>query len=109
VSGENTIEVEAITLDDFVQRHDPPTLIKIDVEGAEAGVLRGSERIFEQSKPVLICEVHCEQAADDVTRWLRERAYKFEWLEDPLQLPCHLLALPEKGSSRQETASVTNS
>jgi len=109
VSGEDTIEVEAITLDDFVQRHDPPTLVKIDVEGAEAGVLRGSEKIFAQSKPVLICEVHCKQAADDVTRWLRGKAYTFEWLEDPLQLPCHLLARPEKGSSLPETASVTDS
>jgi len=93
-SGKNTIEVEAIALDDFVQRHNPPTLVKIDVEGAETDVLKGSEKIFAQVKPVLICEVHCQQAAHDVAEWLRQKAYSFEWLKDPLQLPCHLPARP---------------
>ena len=98
-SSENTIEVDAIALDDFVQGHQPPSLVKIDVEGAEAGVLLGCDKLFAQRKPALICEVHCRQAADDVTRWLREKAYTFEWLEDPERLPCHLLARPEDQNS----------
>jgi FkbM family methyltransferase len=92
VGSENTIEVEAIALNDFAQAHPAPTLIKIDVEGAEADVLRGSEEIFARSKPVLICEVHHGQAAEDVTRWLNERGYTFEWLETSSQFPRHLLA-----------------
>ena len=92
VGSENTIEVEAIALNDFAQAHPAPTLIKIDVEGAEADVLRGSEEIFARSKPVLICEVHHGQAAEDVTRWLNERGYTFEWLEASSQFPRHLLA-----------------
>ena len=82
----------AIALNDFAQAHPAPTLIKIDVEGAEADVLRGSEEIFARSKPVLICEVHHGQAAEDVTRWLNERGYTFEWLEASSQFPRHLLA-----------------
>jgi FkbM family methyltransferase len=92
VGSENTIEVEAIALNDFAQTHPPPTLIKIDVEGAEADVLRGSETIFARSKPVLICEVHHRQAAEGVTQWLKERGYTFEWVESSSQFPRHLLA-----------------
>ena len=92
VGRDNTIDVEAIALNDFAQAHPAPTLIKIDVEGAEADVLRGSEEIFARSKPMLICEVHHGHAAEDVTRWLNERGYTFEWLEASPQFPRHLLA-----------------
>jgi FkbM family methyltransferase len=92
VGSENTIEVEAIALNDFAQAHPAPTLIKIDVEGAEADVLRGSEEIFARSKPILICEVHHVRAAEDVSRWLNERGYTFQWIEASSQFPRHLLA-----------------
>jgi FkbM family methyltransferase len=87
-----TIDVEAITLDDFSRRHVPPDLIKIDVEGAEAAVLRGSEQVFKTKRPLLICEVHHEKALRDVSRWLLERKYSFEWLVDSPKFPRQLLA-----------------
>ncbi len=88
----NTIEVDTIALDEFSRDHPPPTLLKIDVEGAEAAVLLGSEEIFRSIKPALICEVHNEQAAQDVTRWLADREYAFEWLQDSSSFPRHLVA-----------------
>ncbi|PYU03548.1 MAG: hypothetical protein DMG33_16500, partial [Acidobacteria bacterium] len=91
-STANTIEVKAIALDDFSRGHLPPTLIKIDVEGAEADVLGGSEEVFASARPVLICEIHHERAAEEVTQWLRERGYTFEWFTDILRFPRHLLA-----------------
>jgi FkbM family methyltransferase len=90
--GGNVIEVDAIALDDFAREHPPPTLIKIDVEGAEASVLRGSEEIFSSIRPALICEVHNEQAGQNVTRWLEEREYTFKWLQDSIRFPRHVLA-----------------
>jgi FkbM family methyltransferase len=92
ISGENSVEVEAVALDTFVRENPSPTVIKIDVEGAEADVLRGSQEVFARAKPVLLCEVHHPKAAEDVTRWLLERGYGFEWLEDQAQFPRHLLA-----------------
>jgi len=53
---ESTIEVESITLDAVAQEHGWPSVIKIDVEGSEAAVLRGSEEIFRSAKPLLVCE-----------------------------------------------------
>lgn len=91
----NAIDVEAIALDDFSQRHALPDLIKIDVEGAEAAVLRGSERIFATKRPLLICEVHHEDASREVSQWLLDRNYSFEWLEASAQFPRHLLARSE--------------
>src|ERR1700730_16106652 len=80
--GESSIEVETVTLDSFGRKHALPSIIKIDVEGAEAAVLRGSEEIFRSAKPVVICEIHHAQAASDVTQWLRARGYVLEWVED---------------------------
>ena len=88
----NTIDVEAIALDDFSRRHAPPDLIKIDVEGAEAAVLRGGERIFATKRPLLICEVHNEDSSREVSQWLLERNYSLLWLEDTPNLPRHLFA-----------------
>jgi FkbM family methyltransferase len=90
--GENTIELPAVTLDDFVKEHSLPALIKIDVEGGEAEVLRGGESVFMKAKPVVICEVHHAQAALDVKKWLEDRNYAIEWLEDAGSFPCHLVA-----------------
>jgi FkbM family methyltransferase len=88
----NIIAVEGVTLDDFSRTHAPPDLIKIDVEGAEGAVLRGSERIFVTKRPLLICEVHREDSSRDVLRWLRARNYSFEWLAESPNLPRHLFA-----------------
>jgi FkbM family methyltransferase len=88
----DAIEVEAITLDTFAERHRLPTVIKIDVEGAEAEVLRGSEKVFARAKPILICEVHGRRVADEVTRWLSDRGYRYRWLEPSPQFPRHILA-----------------
>jgi FkbM family methyltransferase len=90
-AGESMIEVETITLDSFGREHALPSIIKIDVEGSEAAVLRGSEEIFRSAKPVVICEIHHAQAASDVTRWLQARGYVFEWVEDH-EFPRHLFA-----------------
>jgi FkbM family methyltransferase len=56
-SGPNSIEVESLSLDDFLnQRRVSPRLIKIDVEGGEADVLEGGRTFIETKHPVLILE-----------------------------------------------------
>jgi FkbM family methyltransferase len=91
-ASESAIEVETVSLDSFGSEHPLPSIIKIDVEGSEATVLRGSEGIFRSAKPVVFCEIHHAQAASDVTRWLEARGYVFEWIEDRQQFPRHLFA-----------------
>ncbi len=48
--------VEAITLDQFLKDKTAPTVIKIDVEGAEYEVLLGGKTFLGSSAPVLILE-----------------------------------------------------
>jgi FkbM family methyltransferase len=50
------IDVTLGRLDDFVDPGLPVRLIKIDVEGAELGVLQGAEKILEQQRPVVVFE-----------------------------------------------------
>jgi len=47
--------VELVRLDDF-EEGEPPGLIKIDVEGAEVGVLKGAAKMLEEAAPLLLFE-----------------------------------------------------
>jgi FkbM family methyltransferase len=49
---------KSLTLDAFVRTHEPPTLIKIDVEGAEVRVLRGATSLLRSHPPKILCEIH---------------------------------------------------
>ena len=59
-SSANTIEIEAVTLDDFVRTSPAPDFIKCDVEGAEVEVLRGAQRLLAEKRPGILCEIHSE-------------------------------------------------
>ena len=50
------IEVDTARLDDLVDASCTPKVIKLDVEGAELGVLRGATRILSNDRPVVIFE-----------------------------------------------------
>jgi len=50
------IEVAVETLDDALPADYRPTLIKVDVEGAEYGVFKGGEKLIAASRPYLVFE-----------------------------------------------------
>ncbi len=58
--GEARVEVRTVALDD-VERP-PPTIVKIDVEGAELEVLSGMTRLLRDVRPLVICEMHGRNA-----------------------------------------------
>ena len=49
--------METSTLQDYTKSHTMPTIMKIDVEGGEAEVIKGGINIFERSRPIVIMEV----------------------------------------------------
>jgi FkbM family methyltransferase len=67
--------VVAVTLDWLLHQLPHPSVLKIDVEGAEMEVLKGSHRLFESIRPVVLCEVipASEQA---VTAFLQSYDYQ---------------------------------
>jgi FkbM family methyltransferase len=89
-----TIDVQAVSLDEFARAHRPPNVIKVDVEGAEDAVLEGSDSLFSSVKPILICEIHNSEACLNVTLWLSKRNYSYVWLEASEKFPRHLIAKP---------------
>jgi FkbM family methyltransferase len=54
---DRSITVQSVTLDHLIERFGVPDFIKIDVEGAELGVLKGMSRILED-RPKLFIELH---------------------------------------------------
>jgi FkbM family methyltransferase len=66
------IEVEMTTLDDSIAMHRlrPPTLVKVDVEGAEVDVFRGMAETLRVHRPRILCEVDdaTKEGADRKTR-----------------------------------------
>lgn len=49
--------VAMLTLDLLLKYHEPPDLLKIDVEGAEALILKGASTIVNDIKPIILIEV----------------------------------------------------
>jgi FkbM family methyltransferase len=96
----NLIEVEAITLDEYAQNGPRPTLIKVDVEGGEAEVLIGAERLIAETKPVWLIEVHHQEAASCLEARFSSRGYSLVWLpgHPGFPFPRHLLARPGRPS-----------
>lgn len=60
------LHVDVRQLDDCIPETVPIAFIKIDVEGAEAAVLRGAARLLERHKPVVVFECASAKLADCV-------------------------------------------
>jgi FkbM family methyltransferase len=89
------ITVAAIRLDDLIAAGEtPPELVKIDVEGGEYEVLCGGTNLFATQRPLVIVEVHHQQAAEQIANWLSEYQYSAHWNIPNEQFPRHLFAWP---------------
>ncbi len=58
-----------------------PFLVKIDVEGAEAGILRGAQETLSAHRPIFLCEILNDQAGSDVEAAL-PRFYHFYYIDE---------------------------
>ena len=59
----------------------PPTLIKMDIEGAEGPAIHGMSRVLAAHRPVLLLEIHGEHAARTVAEVLDPLGYGYEEAE----------------------------
>ena len=101
VKGNRVLKLAMRTLDSLVEESKipHPQVIKIDVEGAEVQVLKGSIDIIRQYHPCLFIEAHSRELSRQCTSILQELGYSITVLEtgkapnyeqDPEV--CHLVA-----------------
>lgn len=71
-------EVKVSRLDNFLglMTYYCPVVLKIDVEGWEAEVLRGASDVLRRLKPTVAVEVHSESLLDEVTGILAHEKYR---------------------------------
>jgi FkbM family methyltransferase len=79
---EQTGETKTLTIDDFVEKNGLEKLdfIKMDIEGAEQGALRGAEKTIRKFKPTLAIAIY--HSMDDIVnipKWISnlDLGYKF--------------------------------
>jgi FkbM family methyltransferase len=85
----DTIQVQAVSLDDCTDNSPQPDFVKCDVEGAEVEVFRGAQRILKEKRPGILCEMHSEENR----RALLEEFLRFDYDCKPCG-EHHVLALP---------------
>lgn len=68
-----SMTVPVVTVDSQVSH--PVSLLKIDVEGHELAVLRGSKDTIEKNRPFLILEANKEHHLEDLQAWCEENGY----------------------------------
>jgi FkbM family methyltransferase len=109
-SGEREISVTIRSLDRFfLGGRANPSMMKIDVEGAEVQVLRGAQELIAASRPRLLIEVHSRVLARECADLLADSNYGIRVLEtgeapDGRSEPevCHFVALPNSTTPQKK-------
>ncbi len=78
--GRVPVLVQSITLDEYVygRRNLAPDLLKIDVESAEAAVIRGAEELLTKKRPKMLIEVHGPNSSRDTIVQVLAYNYRIE-------------------------------
>jgi FkbM family methyltransferase len=85
--------VQTVTLDEFIQTHARPDVIKIDVEGAEIMLLQGAMRLLSGAgRPKLLIEFHSPELAQVGSGILKSCGYRLRGLKgDACERRSHFL------------------
>lgn len=80
-SGRPSIDVRLLALDSAVAAGEAPApqLLKVDVEGAEASVLRGAAKTLRESVREIFVELHHQEAKEECERILTQAGFKHVW------------------------------
>ena len=80
-----SIDVQAISLDDFVfkQGNTPPQVVKMDIEGGEVMALPGMVRVLREYHPLLMLELHGPEAAKVAWNILTGAGYQIHQMSNP--------------------------
>jgi FkbM family methyltransferase len=88
--GVDTIQVNAVSLDEYVRTGPAPDFLKCDVEGAEVAVFRGGQRLLTEKRPGILCEMHSDENRRVLLEEFARIGYTCKSLDEH-----HVLALPQ--------------
>jgi FkbM family methyltransferase len=98
VQGQPIVDVEAVSIDDYTLRQRTRLqFAMLDVEGAEAEVLKGMRSTLRRDLPMLLIELHGFDGSRESHPALQELAamnYRYQFLETP-GAQVHVLAEPQ--------------
>jgi len=79
-AGQQVIEVPTCTLDEYLSKSNPmPTLLKMDIEGAEVAALQGAQAMLSaDNSPTLLISTHSTALEIEVKRILQNCGYRFQ-------------------------------
>lgn len=94
LSEAGDVEVEVVTLDHALERFGLPRLVKVDVEGAEVDVLKGSDELLRTRATVFVVETHSKALNDTCTQIFDSYGYESEQLHELGRAETHVVARP---------------
>jgi FkbM family methyltransferase len=97
--------VPCLTLDQYVNLP-KVDLVKIDVEGMEADVLRGGEQLLKRFKPILYVENDRLEKSEALNRLIASFDYRMYWHLPPLFNPNNFFANPKNSYPDVVSANV---
>jgi FkbM family methyltransferase len=97
LAPQGELEVQMEPLDALLAegKLEPPSVMKIDVEGAEYAVLSGAKELLKNHRPLLFLDTHDRKAHQFTIALLGELGYKFKILDGKdMQKTRELIAFP---------------
>jgi len=90
-------QVRTVALDGWLaaEKLQPPSVIKVDVEGAELLVLLGARNLLRAHRPILFMEIHSPKLARECRALLEETGYDVRVMERGEREICHFHATPK--------------
>jgi FkbM family methyltransferase len=74
------IKIQSIVLDEFItNQHAMPSIIKIDVEGAEYKVIKGLKHFLEHNAPIIVLEYLSDERINDEHKKAEELLYSLQY------------------------------
>ncbi len=82
IAEDGNTSVHVVSIDDVVGSRlaAPPDLLKVDVEGAEAHVLKGGAETIARNKPVIFLATHGPTSHAQCVEWLTSNSYRLDQL-----------------------------
>lgn len=84
LSKKGGLSVKTVSIDGLAGRKQVPLpdVMKIDVEGAEADVLKGASGILEKARPVIFLALHNKEAYDNCINLLGSLGYRIKYIKE---------------------------